>query len=634
MKIIQVIPIGRGISKEILSYFTALSVQAGSVVEISIKTKKRAGLVVSVQNLGTMKSEIKSLSFGMRKIERVLSASFLSEKFVKCAQTSAEFYATTTGIILANLIPQKILENIDVLEEFSPTSCKETPEKISPKYAIQAGKEERMSQYKGIIREEFAKSRSVYCCLPTIEEAKTFFKDLSKGVEPHSFLLWGGLAEKELLKTWREASLSKHPVLVVGTGACFSLCRQDIGAIIIEEESSRSYKMQRRPFLDIRTFAEMYAQTLRARFIVGDILLRLETLRKKETGEYKTLGPLQWKAGKDEKTVLINMKREEKEGEKKSRAVGDDVSEMIETARTRKKHIFLFTNRKGYAPSIICRDCRSLASCKTCNAPIAFYKGENGKENVFLCHRCRSKRNADTLCLACGSWRLDPLGIGIDRVEEELREKIPDAPIFTLDREKAKTPTATRKIISDFYRSDWGILLGTEAAFPSFRAKIDDSAILSIDSLFALPDFRINERIMHIVFKIRALTEEKLIIQTRNEDEKILRFAEEGNILDFYQSEIAEREKFKYPPFSTLIEISLSGMRTAVEREMEKVKDVLLKGYELEVFPAFIPEERGTYTLHGILKIAPGEWPKEDLKRKLAALSPTFLIRIDPESIL
>ncbi len=634
MKIIQVIPIGRGISKEILSYFTTLKIEEGALVEISIRTRKIPGLVVGVRLIGNMKSEIKSLPFGMKKVERILSLSFFTESFLKSTALCAEYYATTTGTILGTLIPKILLENIDTLRSDDLTSSQKSNRGEEGLFAIQAEREERLTQYRSIIREEFAKARSVYCCLPTVEEAKIYFKHLSKGIETHSFFIAGSLPKKEFLKTWKEAATSGHPILVVGTGACFSLRRADIGTIIVENESSRFYKTQRRPYLDVRTFAEMYAKTLKARYIVGDTLLRIETLLKIEKKEYRTIGPIQWKSTITNNTAIIDMKSSEEKGEKRFKAVGSKVMEILEKAREHKKHIFLFTNRKGYAPSIICRDCRNPASCEKCKAPIAFYKGKDEKSNFFLCHRCRSTREPDNLCKYCNSWRLDPSGIGIERVREELEETLPPESIFSIDREKIKTPVGVKKILSEFHNSPWGVLIGTEAVFASLEGKIDAVAILSLDSLFSLPDFRINEKIMHLIFKMRSLTEGDFIIQTRNPNEKILEYAREGNILDFYQSEITERERFKYPPFSTLIEISLSGSRSSVENEMTKIQKEYLKEYPLEVFPAFIPEAKGVYTLKGIIKVPKDEWPKADLQKKLSLLPRFFSVKIDPESIL
>ncbi|MDD5050760.1 MAG: hypothetical protein PHV93_03405 [Candidatus Pacebacteria bacterium] len=634
MKIIQVIPIGRGISKEVLSYFTALPVKEGALVEISVRARKIPGLVAEAQNIGIMKSEIKSLPFGMRKVERVLSPSFFSEKYLRSAKVCAQYYATTTGSVLSALIPKVLLESIGEIEKLGEKQIEEKSRGNVRTSVIQTGREERLLQYRSIIREEFAKSRSVYCCLPTIEEAKTYFKNLSRGIEMHSFFVSGSLSKKEFLRVWKEAAETPHPILVVGTGACLSLRRFDIGTIIIDEESSGTFKTQRRPYLDIRVFAEMYAKILGARLVLGDTLLRIETLWKKEKGEYTAIQPIQWKSGKDERTLLVNMKLEESKGDKKFHTVGDAVFGMIENAKTYKKHIFLYSTKKGYASSIICRDCRNFALCLTCHAPIAFYKGKDEKTNFFLCHRCKRTRPADELCLTCGSWRLDPSGIGIDRIEEELAEKIPKESIFVIDKEKAKTSVQVKKILSRFLHSEWGVLLGTEAVFSALEDKLDGVAILSPDSLFALPNFRINEKIMHLVSKMRSLTDGQCIIQTRNPEEKILSLAQEGNVLDFYQSEITEREQFNYPPFSVLIEISLSGGKGQVEAEMKKIKEIYLKGYELEVFPAFIPEARGTYTLKGILKIPHNEWPQEDLKQKLSRLPAYFSVKINPESIL
>ena len=70
MRIITVIPIGRGMSKDTLTYFTRDDIGHGSLVTIPICGKSSYGLVVGSQSVSDNKSEIKSLSFSYEKNRR------------------------------------------------------------------------------------------------------------------------------------------------------------------------------------------------------------------------------------------------------------------------------------------------------------------------------------------------------------------------------------------------------------------------------------------------------------------------------------------------------------------------------------------------------------------------------------
>jgi primosomal protein N' (replication factor Y) len=225
------------------------------------------------------------------------------------------------------------------------------------------------------------------------------------------------------------------------------------------------------------------------------------------------------------------------------------------------------------------------------------------------------------------------LGVGIELVEDEIQQKFPSIKIFRIDKDSASTAKRAMQIVASFYSSPGSVLLGTEMALPYLYRKIENTAVASLDSLFSLPDFRIHERILHMLLKIKALALSSCIVQTRIPSERILDYALKGNLIDYYREEIAAREAFSYPPFVTLIKISLAGTRAAVTKEMEKLKEYL-SPFTLEIFPAFLEEARGLFTMHALIRLPREAWVDRGLLQKLISLPPQFRIAVDPESLL
>ncbi len=95
----------------------------------------------------------------------------------------------------------------------------------------------------------------------------------------------------------------------------------------------------------------------------------------------------------------------------------------------------------------------------------------------------------------------------------------------------------------------WWVLKSFLDKFPEKSA--DYVAIASIDSLFALPDFRIRERIMHLLINIKSKATENLLIQGRNLDSSVIEQGLSGDLSSFYKEEIKLREKFSYPRFQS-----------------------------------------------------------------------------------
>jgi primosomal protein N' (replication factor Y) len=237
------------------------------------------------------------------------------------------------------------------------------------------------------------------------------------------------------------------------------------------------------------------------------------------------------------------------------------------------------------------------------------------------------------VCTNCGGYRLTTLGIGSELVEEKLKELFPEAKIFRIDADATPTHIKAQKVAEKFYSSPQSILVGTEMSLLYLTDKVASSAVVSMDTFFSIPDFRINERVLNIILKMRAITDRNLIIQTRDINQKVFEYAVRGNLIDFFKDEIEDRKKFGYPPFSTLIKISILGTKNELSTLAEKFqKDI--EPDEVDIFPAFVPQTKGKFAINGLIKIPDGEWPKPELISKLKNLPMNFSVNVDPESLI
>jgi primosomal protein N' len=135
-----------------------------------------------------------------------------------------------------------------------------------------------------------------------------------------------------------------------------------------------------------------------------------------------------------------------------------------------------------------------------------------------------------------------------------------------------------------------------------------------------------------LVTRLREMAKERFVIQTRNAGQEVLEFAAAGNILDFYRTEIKDREDLRYPPFSIFAKVSTEDDRERIERKAAHLQD-LFKDYE----PHFMLENKGVKgkrTLSMILRFERDIWPIDDVAQKLLLLTPDFEVKVDPESIL
>lgn len=625
MNIIEVIPIKKGFGVDTLSYFTSLTPPIGAIVEVPIRKKNASAIVVSVKKAEDLKSEIRGATFTLKKIEKMKSTEFFSKAFIETAEEASKYYATSIGSILNALTPDYIIKNIDKLKKGKDFEIKNVHEK----YVSQGDSDERYGAWKSLIRQEFARKKSVFLLVPTIEDAINIFNLIEKGIEGYAFILHGGLSSKDIVANWNKIIKEEHPVIIVGTGGFLSISRNDIETIIVEKESNKAYKIARRPFLDFRYIVETFSKKRGIKIFYGDNVLRTETLYRESQGQLIQASPFKFRSLSTARDLLVNMKL------KPFSVISSEVENLIQETRDESGQMIILCTRRGLSPSTICGDCQTIVLCNNCSLPVVLHKKtDNGKDkSFFMCHRCGERRSAEEYCKHCNSWKLTTIGIGIDTVEEKILELFPDIKLFKIDSDTVKTDEKARALIQKFKNEPGSVLLGTEMMLQYIHEKIENSAIISLDSLFTLPDFRIQEKILHTLIRIRSLTNENFIVQTRKPDEKVFEYGLKGNMSDFYREEIGARKKFNYPPFTTLIKITLEGKKDNIVKEMEEAQN-LLEPFEVEVFPAFTHTVKGNYVLHGLIRIPEENWPNMDLVEKLRGLSPAISIKVDPETLL
>ncbi len=630
MQLINVIPIARSIGMESLTYFSSKPLKEGSVVFVPLRKKEVPAIVLSSQDITDAKTQIRSADFALKKIENKKTQTLLLPEFVSAAHTTADYFATTTGSILHSVVPTAIWNDI---EKIKTQKAKDLPKKslTSRRLILQSEINDRFGSYKSLVREEFAKKNSVFLLVPTIQDAVKAEGFLQKGVENYTFVLHSKLTKKEILTRWKDALKSTHPVLIIATGSFLSLPRQDIGTIIVERENSRNYKQFNRPFIDIRMLAENFAKEKKIKIILGDLPLSIDTMWRYKENELDELSPPKLRTIREASQILIDMKDKKHQKAGKFEVVSDELKELVSDTVKSNKSMFVFTARRGLASSTTCRDCGSPVLCHECEAPVILHGTSKG--NRFICHACGASRSADERCKGCASWKLQTLGIGVQLVEKTLKEIVPKEKIFVIDKDTASTHKKASTLIEKFYNTKGSLLIGTEMALSYLDKPLENSAVATMDSLFSLPEWRMSEKILSLLLKIKEITKSEMLIQTRKPDQKIFDFVHKGNLVDFYKEEIKKRKQFSYPPFSIFIKVSVVGTPDRVSKEMQYLKKLLSK-YDIQIYPSSIKVARGRFAMHGLIRVEKSKWPNKEIVEILRSLPPHFSVDVDPESLL
>ncbi|MDB4992397.1 MAG: primosomal protein, partial [Parcubacteria group bacterium] len=381
------------------------------------------------------------------------------------------------------------------------------------------------------------------------------------------------------------------------------------------------YILPKRPYLSVPYALEALAQARQVSFILGDFPIPLEYRPNPTAGiahPPKNLSVLD----------VRNNPVMTQEEPKPFSALSEKALERIKTELEEGGRVVVLATRKGYAPAVVCRDC-GQAQTDERGVPLLFSTAH--EERVFISRDGVSVLNAKRTCTRCESWNLLPLGIGVERVEEELRKAFPDRDITVLTAEALTSRKAAKNSVEDAQRPG-SILVGTEALLPWMLTYEGPpglrplGVIASADSLLSLPFWRARERFIRLSYFMSGLCHELLLLTRRPEDSAVQSLSSSATgtpEVSFWSEETALRKALSYPPYGTLITLSYEGPSAALEKFHAQIKSDLN-----QYSPSILPGQ-GTV----VFSLPENVWPNMELSSYLRELPPQVRVRIDPESL-
>lgn len=613
MYIVTITPLIRGNYVEELSYFSPTHYPVGSVVTVPVrKNARHDALVTHIREVSDVKTEVRGADYVLKKLPSQEPRFVTHPEYIQSITAYTKERKGNLGAYLKTILPTTSLQTT-----YNPDNTTSQTYKQS---FIQNTFNERITFYQQCARNLFARNMSLYILCPTRHHAERVYKRIKKGIDDHTYLFHSNLSPKKQQTVWSEASAHSHPIVFIGTPQSVALPRNDIGTLVIEEEGSPHWTGLIQPFIDFRKLIHIYATYLKVPFIVGDILIRTETYKAYKDGKFEK-EESSINAYPPMSTHVIDMHKY-----KKAKGYLFFAPDSEEALKRQQKTI-VYVVRNGAYPLTQCNDCGSIVTCPTCSYPLVLYTQK--QENIYACHMCAEKYSSLITCSVCNGWRLALLGIGIERVYEEISKLAPDTHIIKID-DTVKTERYMRSKIKEFEDLEHGILITTERGLTRTTTQVDTTIAVSLDPLFSIPDLRISERIARIIFTLQEKTRDAVYIQHRNGDTNMLDIIARGEVNDFLRYEMKERKRFDLPPFRHLIKLSWTGDYDKEASDLLK----RLKRYNPEHYLSFYKTKKGKNIHHILLRVKNERWPDELLLEELYKLPPFIEIQIDPESVI
>ncbi len=357
---------------------------------------------------------------------------------------------------------------------------------------------------------------------------------------------------------------------VVGVRSSIFLPFKHLGLVIVDEEHETSYKQfDPAPRYHARDVAIMLAHRQHSRVLLGSATPSFESYYQSQQGKYGLVELFsRFGDARLPEFQLIDMK-EERKNERIRLGFSESLLKALEENLARKEQSIIFQNRRGYAPYINCEECGWIGQCHQCAVSLTHHL----YDNTLVCHYCGHKEQVPKLCPACNSTKLKSVGVGTEKIEEDLQEIFPEARILRMDLDTTRAKNAYQQIISEFAEGDVDILVGTQMISKGLDFdRVSLVGVFNADKMIYFPDFRSAERAFQQLTQVsgRAGRREKpgrVLIQTGGPEHPVLQQVIANDYRAFYEREIHEREGFSYPPFTRVISITSKHIDRAVSHK-------------------------------------------------------------------
>lgn len=483
--------------------------------------------------------------------------------------------------------------------------------------------------YLQVIKEVLVNKKQALVLVPEISLTPQTIKRFQERFGVTMAVLHSRLSNRERLNAWLLAYTGQAKI-VIGTRSAIFTPLKNLGVIIIDESHDLSYKQQDGFRYSARDLSIRRAQMLDIPVVLGSATPALESLYNGKMKRYEFLHlPERVGSAVPPRLCMVDLRRKQLVAGL-SKTLVDAVARHLSDGN----QVLLFLNRRGFAPTMLCHDCGWVADCKRCETHMVVHR----EKNRMHCHHCDKTHPVYNVCPNCGSLALHTIGMGTERLEENLKKCFPQTKVTRVDRDSTRKKDALKTILDDINEGAPQILIGTQMLAKGHHfPNVTLVGIVDGDSGFFSADFRGVERFAQLLIQVagragRAKKIGEVYVQTHQPDNPLLQELLKKGYQAFSRYLLEDRRGAALPPFNYL---ALFRAETPTERLPEAflsaVKE-LADNHAGEVsvlgpIPAPMPKRAGKYRAQLLLQAANRQELHVMLKRILPAVEELKMAR-------
>ncbi len=370
-------------------------------------------------------------------------------------------------------------------------------------------------------------------------------------------LIHSKLTEREKLSVYERIKKGEVKI-VLGPRSALFVPFNNLGVIIIDEEQEKSYIQEQNPTYDARVLAAELAKMQNIPLLLVSATPRIISFYKALNKEYELL-TLTKRATlvNMPKSIVVDMREELKN--KNVSTISNALQEEIKNTLENNKQVIIFINKRGYASAVMCRDCGHIITCPNCSLPLTYHRNRT----KLICHLCGHEEEQINICPQCGSRKIRYVGLGTEKITADLVRLFPKARILRVDSDSVGNDY--NYYYQKINNNEVDIIVGTQMLAKGLDFKdVALVGIINADTGLYYPTYDAYENNFMLLEQVSGRSgrkdEGKVVFQTYNPDNYVIKYASNNNYLAFYNEEIKKRKLLDNPPFKQLLKLTVSDV--------------------------------------------------------------------------
>ena len=581
-----------------------------SVVTIPLRARMATGFVLA---------EVKKPNFKTKQIRTVLSSRPLPAHALDLAKWMSEYYACSLGEALRQFTPSKptirksdqtfheIPQEPSQLELKSPL----TEEQLSAVEEIISNPSTtvllhghtgtgKTRVYLELAHKVVNSGKSVLLLTPEISLTPQLANAAKKSLgAKRVVVLHSQLTQAKRKEIWLKILESEEPMVIVGPRSALFSPIHNLGLIVLDESHEPAYKQDQSPRYHALRAASQIGSLTSAKVVLGSATPALTDYYVAEKhGAIVKMSKRAIGGSDTTKTSVIDLK--ERSNFTSSVYLSTQLVDAVKQTLAAKKQVMVYLNRRGSARLILCNKCGWQLLCPNCDIPLVYH----GDIHSVRCHICGFSDTPPNICPVCKNPEIIYKSVGTKALIDEVKRLFPGRMVQRFDSDNV-SGERLHELYDKLHSGQIDILVGTQLLAKGLDLpRLGLVGIISAETSLSLPDYSSEERAFQLLYQVigrvgRGHIKGEVILQSYEPNSMVVKAAVDRSWDEFYQSAIKERQQFRFPPFSYLMQLTCkrATLKGAEQASANLKQQLLAQKLPVEIIgptPSFY-SRRGKY---------------------------------------